>query len=85
MLSALHWFFEVPSVYAANCTESQCGGSYFSMSSITCAQGCNNNGGDYHFSVQMGIDPNTGWKYTGQCDCPANDGSGCCDCQEGLC
>ncbi len=84
VLSALLRFFEVPSVYAVNCMESQCGGSYYWLSAIACASDCTP-GSDYQFAIQIGNDPNVGWKYTGQCSCPAGDGSGCCQCQEAVC
>jgi hypothetical protein len=83
VLSALLRLFEVPSVYAAVCTNSQCGGSYASLSAIACGSNCSAN--DLSVAGSMGSDPGTGWHYTGDCGCPADDGSGCCDCQQGLC
>src|SRR5215472_15592661 len=64
MLSALLRLFEVPSVYAVNCTAGNCGSSYAQLGSIGCAQDCTP-GNDHAFATNMGSDPSTGWKYTG--------------------
>jgi hypothetical protein len=83
LFSTLLRLFKVPSVYAADCSADPCGGHYFSIYSRPCGQPCSDY--DDPFAIQLGMDYNTGWHYTGLGICPANDGSGNCACQEGLC
>ena len=77
-------WFAISSVQAANCSPSNCSGTYMVAEGIPCPQNCSTVRNQYAWDPMIG-DPNTGSRYDGNSTCQADDSSGNCSCLEVSC